>query len=472
MMRASVRAGVLLALLLVSAFVLPGTVGGQAPQAGDPSAEPSPVPSHDWRAPGFVAVVDGRLFDPDCWPLVSVGSNVPNLMFRRGLGENLEWMRRHGMRWFRVIVTGHARTPPYADAVAGRVEGRLTRLLREVEAFNAAHDPRESIYVLASLTDYYEPGLTGDRHGYDKPGWCLARVLNAPWFRRGVRSYDFRQECGGETLAGAPNYEVNYKPWVQRVVAAGADSPALLGWQLGNEMKARNSANNAIAEAYDWYLDWTIDMVETIRAIDRAHLIFAGGQHMAELIDWHYRADGGPGIQPDLRPHWQEHWDRMLRACGEHCWNVWSLSYYDFQLYPVDDAMLLQRSGVATMVIEHGLALGPREDELRDFGGSRPLAVRDGLDRPWQDLTWTWQPRLWGVAELAERTGLQGVAPWSSPAPGPGADPLPDADTQRGITNVPDETEMWRAWSEVAARLEAGNRRAGPSDACASHRSS
>src|SRR5687767_4255813 len=74
MMRASVRAGVLLALLLVSAFMLPGTVRGQAPQAGDPSAEPSAVPSHDWRAPGFVAVVDGRLFDPDCWPLISVGS--------------------------------------------------------------------------------------------------------------------------------------------------------------------------------------------------------------------------------------------------------------------------------------------------------------------------------------------------------------------------------------------------------------
>jgi len=134
--------------------------------------------------------------------------------------------------------------------------------------------------------------------------------------------------------------------------------------------------------------------------------------------------------------------------------------------------MLLQRSGVATMVVEHGLSLGPREDELRNFGGSRPLAVREGLDRPWQDLTGTWQPRLWGVAELAERTGLQGVAPWSSPAPGPGADPLPDADTQRGITNVPDETEMWQAWSEVTAQLEASNRRAGPSAACESHRSS
>jgi hypothetical protein len=369
------------------------------------------------------------------------------------------------------LVPGH-RYRPRSDATVPRGcpgTGRRTAQAAAPRG-GAAHDPRESIYVLVSLTNYYAPGLPGDRHGYDKPGWCLVPVLNAPWFRRRVSFYDFQQECGGEQLQDAPNYEVHYKPWVQRIVAAGADSPVLLGWQLGNEVKARNSATNAITAAYDWYLDWMVDMVETIRAIDQAHLVFAGAQHFSELIDWPYREDG-PTIQPELRPHWDAHCGRMLRGCGEHCWNVWSLSYYDFLLYPVDDALLLKHNSVAAVVVELGLSLGSPEDEVRHFGGSRPTALRDGLDRPWQDLTWTWRPRLWGAAELVEQAGLQGIAPWASPDPDPGAVPLPDVDTQRGITNVPDETEMWQAWRQVAAQLEASNRRSGPSAACAEHRS-
>ena len=44
---------------------------------------------------GFVSLVGGRLYDPFCRPSRSVGSNVPNLLFRDGLRENLEWMRQH-----------------------------------------------------------------------------------------------------------------------------------------------------------------------------------------------------------------------------------------------------------------------------------------------------------------------------------------------------------------------------------------
>jgi hypothetical protein len=174
--------------------------------------------------------------------------------------------------------------------------------------------------VLASLTDYYEPGVPGDRYGFDKPGWCLLRVLNAPWYRRGVPRYDFQQECcGGGRLEGAPNYESNYKPWVQRVVAAGANSPALMGWQLGNELKARNSDQNGIFDAHDWYLDWTKDMVDTIRAIDRNHLIFTGTQFMAELTDWPYRPERTQ-IQADLVPKYEQSFERMLQACDHYCW--------------------------------------------------------------------------------------------------------------------------------------------------------
>src|SRR6478735_7917745 len=47
-----------------------------------PTPTPKPLPSHDWRSVGYVSVVEGKLYDPFCRPLRSVGSNVSNLLFR------------------------------------------------------------------------------------------------------------------------------------------------------------------------------------------------------------------------------------------------------------------------------------------------------------------------------------------------------------------------------------------------------
>ncbi len=468
-----------LALAVVVVAISPGTARGQsepaeppipAPPVADPTAPTSPIPSHDWRTPGFVAVVDGALYDPLCRPLRSVGSNLPNLLFRHGIRENLEWMRWHHMRWLRVIATGHGHTHQHPDVLAGGVEGRLAAVLREVEAFNAAHDPSESIFVLVSLTDYYEPGVPGDQYGFDKSGWCELRVLNAPWYRRGVPRYDFQQECGGGRLANAPNYEVHYKPWVERIVAVGARSPALLGWQLGNEMKARKSPANGIDEGYTWYLDWMQDMVDTIRRIDRAHPIFAGAQYLAELTDSPYRVSD-VAVKPEWRPVYQGLFDRALRACGTYCWNVWSLTNYDFRLYAVDDAVLLDRRGVAAVITEYGFTLGERADELQRFGGDRRTATRAGLDRPWEDLDGVWHLHQWGTLELLDRAGLDGVAPWGSPNPDPGADPWLDLDSRRGISNVPEGADLWDLWRQTGAHLESLNRAAGASAACLAYRS-
>ena len=68
-------------------------------------------PDHDWRSPGFVGVVDGVMYDPDCWPLQSVGANVPNLIYRESIVQNLEWMRKNKVRWIRVFATGHREAP-------------------------------------------------------------------------------------------------------------------------------------------------------------------------------------------------------------------------------------------------------------------------------------------------------------------------------------------------------------------------
>ena len=157
------------------------------------SARRGPLPSHDWRAAGFVSLVGGRLYDPYCRPFRSVGSNVPNLMFREGLRENLEWMRRApaslaagGRDRPRPAAAGHA-----AGCRSGRRSGSPNCCGRS-KAFNAAHPPNESIYVMVALTDYYEPGVPGDQYGFDHAGWCNARVLNAPWYRRGVHALQLR----------------------------------------------------------------------------------------------------------------------------------------------------------------------------------------------------------------------------------------------------------------------------------------
>jgi hypothetical protein len=260
-------------------FSVPSVGALQSDAQSQSTGAPIAPRSHDWRSPGFAAVVGGRLYDPYCLPLQSAGSNVPNLPFRPGVDANLEWMRTNGFRWLRVFATGHNLGQNRAPADASQAAQALRALLDRVERYNAGRPPEEAIYVLVSLTDYYESGVPGDRQAFDHPVFRESPVLPAPWYRTGVLSFDFDQEHGFSWLYGIPNYEVNYKPWVQTIVAASADSPALLGWQLGNELKARNSPRNGITptQAYEWYRGFTADMVDAIRAIDRNHLIATVG---------------------------------------------------------------------------------------------------------------------------------------------------------------------------------------------------
>jgi len=321
-----------------------------------------------------------------------------------------------------------------------------------------------------SLTDYYPPGVPGDRHAFDHPVFRLSPVLPAPWFRSGVQRFDFEQEHDLGRVYGLPNYEVNYKPWVRQIVASLANSRALLGWQLGNELKARSSPRNGIdgAQAYGWYIAFTRDIVDTIRASDRNHLIFMGAQYVAELTDWEYR----PHDQLDLErvPNYRHLVQQMLDDCGSYCWNVWSLTDFDFNPYPVDDAMTFGQAHVAVVATEYGFTLGtPDEMKLR-FGGDRVAAVREGLHLPWQDLTGRTHQSRWSVTDLVANGPLAGIAPWGSPAPGPNAGL--DVDGSRGITGAPDEAGLWAAWTDVAGSLEAANRTAGSSSACRALRSS
>ncbi len=289
-------------------------------------------------------------------------------------------------------------------------------------------------------------------------------MLPAPWFRAGIQQFDFDQEHGFGRLFGMPNYEVNYKPWVRQIVSSLAQSPALLGWQLGNELKARNSPRNGISplQAYDWYLGFTNDIVDTIRSLDRNHLIFMGAQYIAELVDWEYRPNDR--LEPDRVPQYRQLVQRMLDASGKHTWNVWSVTAYDFNPYPLDDAAAFTQAGVPVVATEYGFTYGSPAEMFERFGGDRAAAVRAGLSRTWQDLAGRTQPRFWSVRELFANGLMAGIAPWGSPAPGPGAEL--DMDGNRGVTATPDEAALWDAWRDAAAWLEDANSAAGPSAMC------
>jgi len=438
-------------------------------QAVTPEASPSqggqaPARDHDWRRLGFISAVDGQLYDPGCVPLRSAGTNVPNLAYRSGLEGHLEWMRQHRLRWLRVFATGHAPKPGRAPRDSGAAVRALRSLLSSVEAFNARHASSESIYVLVSLTDYYPPGVPGEGHVFDHPTFQESPVLPAPWYRAGVPWFSFEQEHGRGWVYGLPNYEVNYKPWVHDIVSSLADSRTLMGWQLGNELKARGSTRNGISspQAYDWYLAFTKDMVDTIRSLDRNHLIFTGAQYLAELTDWEYRPQDA--LAADRVPEYERLALRMLNACGEYCWNVWSLTAYDFNLYPLDDLAWFSQAGVPVVATEYGFTLNGAEEMRRRFGGDRAVAVRSGLDRAWVALDGSTQARLPSAAELMTSWRMAAIAPWGSPAP-EGEWEL-DADGNRGITGTADAGALWAAWGEVGSSLESANREAGSSAAC------
>ncbi|HEV7664344.1 MAG TPA: hypothetical protein VGQ62_12460 [Chloroflexota bacterium] len=438
------------------------------------TTSPTPPPGtalerHDWRAEGYASVVGGVLYDALCVPLESVGSNVLNLPFRSGLDADLEWMRAHNIRWLRVLATGHGLSSDRAPRDAAAAIAALGSLLDGVESFNAAHAASETIYAVIGLTDYYPPGVPGDPHAYDHPLFRDVPVLPAPWYRAGVSVFDYDQEHGYPREIGLANYEQYYKPWVESIVTALANRPAVLGWQLGNELKARGSARNGVSseQAYAWYLAFTRDTVDTIRRHDRHHVVFTGTQYVAELTDYEYRPAGQ--LAAALVPGYREIHRRLLADCGQWCWNVLGVTFYDFNPYALDDALLAQQARVAVSMTEYGFTNRPTDtpaDRTARYGGDRAAAVRNGLGQSWQTVDGANRPSFPGAADLVASGLVGGVAPWASPSPYAGPDRGMDLDGQRGVTDAPDATALWDAWSATGARLEAANRSAGRVAAC------
>jgi len=140
---------------------------------------------------------------------------------------------RMGARVVRVFAAAN-------DTDATTVAARLGHVLDRADA--------HGLTVIVTLTDFYPTTLfpRGDEGSYANVGGFT--VLSADWFRSGFRAH--------------------YLPWVNEVVARYATHPAILAWELGNEIKC--DADHA---AFLSFVDAT---TSAIRAHDSHHLITIG----------------------------------------------------------------------------------------------------------------------------------------------------------------------------------------------------
>jgi hypothetical protein len=100
------------------------------------------------------------------------------------------------------------------------------------------------------------------------------------------------------------------------------------------------------------------------------------------------------------------------------------------------------------------------------FDGDRVSALKYGRARAWTDIEGNRHQFDWSTTDLLNAVGLQGVAPWASPAPG--ASPAMDLDSLRGISLAREGDVLWQVWNEIAGRLEAENSQRGVSADCSS----
>ena len=95
------------------------------------------------------------------------------------------------------------------------------------------------------------------------------------------------------------------------------------------------------------------------------------------------------------------------------------------------------------------------------------LALKFGRARAWTDIEGNRRPFDFSTIDLMNAAGIQGIAPWASPAPAASAEPWSDLDWQRGVSLAREGDMLWQAWHEIAGRLEAENSADGISERCA-----
>ena len=150
------------------------------------------------------------------------------------IDQQLAGAQSIGARVVRVFAAGN-------DAAGSTQAARLGAVLDAAKS--------KGLYVLVSLTDFYSTSYhpVGDDGDYQTDSNGVVDLSDA-WFKNDYKTY--------------------YQGWVVQVVSALRNHPALLAWELGNELKDLTDPGAFVAFA--------TDIAGRIRAADPNHLITTG----------------------------------------------------------------------------------------------------------------------------------------------------------------------------------------------------
>jgi hypothetical protein len=204
------------------------------------------------RVQGGEFVADGR-------PLRFIGVNVRGLVHygdgrtlpfttREHVREQVRAARAMGGRVIRVFLPS-----VHADA--------LTTVARLREVLEVLRAEANDMYLLPALCNLYqdvELRVPGDDPFYERIDPHFGgNLLNAAFFNGG--------------------YKLNYWPFVQQVVTAFRDEPAIFAWEIGNELKL-NPVSGALESDPNIaaFLNFMLTVAREIRQLDSNHLITTG----------------------------------------------------------------------------------------------------------------------------------------------------------------------------------------------------
>ncbi len=153
--------------------------------------------------------------------------------------EQLAAVRDMGARVVRIFLPHRDLSP---DEPVTRLAGLLDMLKRDFP----------EMYLIVALTNLYGDvafHVPGDMGYYDlRPGNEGPHILNLHWFDEG--------------------YKQHYLPFVQRIASRFRDEPAIMAWNIGNELKAES--------APDLLIRFKHAIAREIRRLDPNHLITTG----------------------------------------------------------------------------------------------------------------------------------------------------------------------------------------------------
>lgn len=241
--------------------------------------------------PGMVTTANGH-FTLDGQPFRHVGANVSQLMYEHPdrVWDELSRLKEAGVKDVRVFL-------PNSGLSKEEVGNRLQTMLDMAEkqgmkvTVSLTHFARQEFYT---GTDGSNMGGHNDLENSGKYGGPFQLVKGdekyAEWlYKKDASGNILRDENGRPKVEiGHPvlnnewlrnGYKENYKPFVEYMVDRFKDHKGLQAWEVANETKSYSNPPD-----YGAVKSFYSDMVATIRAKDKNHLVTAGLTNSREFV--------------------------------------------------------------------------------------------------------------------------------------------------------------------------------------------